>query len=690
MTEKLISRDRELLTLKDGLKNVRSGKGGIFVLTGEAGFGKTYLIDKFLDLCKDKDEGALHLYVEAQAPIGKFNVSNIRPLYPFAKLAEMLLENKHVSANQKFARNLGLTALSIVPLVGDVFYAVKEVGRDWRQFKRDKSSAEIGNVSIAAADYYDLICSYADKAPLVLCLDDMHWADAQTVELLNLFAASIDNIPLMLVLGVREQVVETQALPMYSFIGKHKNKTKNLDFLELEIFDQNDISRLSAQYFENYVPNDEFEEWIDEHSYGVPGVVAEYLKYFSQYPPFGPDGRLATNFKGNEFLPATVQSLFSQHLEKLTEDDKHILSVCSTEGREFTATILAELLKTDVLDTIKKLKSLQNRTNIVKSIGAQKRYGVKTTVYKFTQAFYQSYFENLLEYEEYVALHGEIAQYLKEKYNNSKLDDVKKSIVPYLAAHSIEAGDEGTAQDMMLETAKMAKEYGSDEILKQAYSNFMQYSDNPEVAADANADNRHKEFLEMMKDAINTADIMPEKTTGERDQIAAEDVINFESVRLAVVNNYHLKNYEVAAQKAENYLESKEYLPAIEEAQLLALAAKARIELGDFKTANSELAKALKIFEKRQEPQAEHFVLNTCAVLNAEQGNYNKAFFYLEEAAKKAVGLPPELRLITVSNIALILKKMQPAKSQKYYESAVKLCEVLAYKRFANDLEQVW
>ena len=56
MTEKLISRDRELLTLKDGLKNVRSGKGGIFVLTGEAGFGKTYLIDKFLDLCKDKDD----------------------------------------------------------------------------------------------------------------------------------------------------------------------------------------------------------------------------------------------------------------------------------------------------------------------------------------------------------------------------------------------------------------------------------------------------------------------------------------------------------------------------------------------------------------------------------------------------------------------------------------------------------
>jgi hypothetical protein len=62
----------------------------------------------------------------------------------------------------------------------------------------------------------------------------------------------------------------------------------------------------------------------------------------------------------------------------------------------------------------------------------------------------------------------------------------------------------------------------------------------------------------------------------------------------------------------------------------------------------------------------------------------------LEEAAQKAVALPPELRLVTISNISLVLKRTQPAKSKRYYEAAVKLCESLDYKRFKNDLEEIY
>lgn len=660
------------------------------VLSGETGIGKSYLIKHFEEICDDKNNTIPKISIESQAPIGKFNVSNIRPLYPFSQIIEMLLSNKHLSAKAKLTKNLVMTVLASIPVIDSVFYAVKEISKDLEEYKKEQTGSSNTNWSETSKNYYKVICKYTEKTPLVIFIDDMQWTDSQSVELLNLFASTISSLPLMFVVGLRKLEIESQALPMLSFYNKNYGQNENVTFCELDIFSKNDISLLAQKTVANYSKNNDFEDWIEEHSYGVPGVVDEYLKYFKENPPFAADGKLNINLSGNEFIPASVQSLFSDHLSKLSEDDRNILSICSTEGREFTASVVAELLNTNVLEAIKKLKAIQNRTGIIKSIGAQKRYGVKTTIYKFNQAYYQSYFENLLEYEEYTSLHGEIAVYLKEKYNNSKLDDVKNSIVPFLAAHSIESEDDGTAKEMLVQSAKIAKEFGNNEMIMQAYESYRKYAENDidEVPTQKDIDN--KEFLENLKNSISDLPIQSQHhSNGEQYVSNPEDMINFESVRLAIVNNYHLNNYDIAAQKALDYIENNQDLPTIESSQLYSMAAKAFIELQELDKAEKIIFKALELLNVKSEPQAEHFVLNTAAILYHDLGNMSKAFEYLEQAAQKAVNLPPELRLLTVSNISFILKNTQPAKSKRYYDAAVKLCESLDYKRFLRNLEEL-
>lgn len=687
MITHVIARDYIINDFKKSLDDLRSGKGSIIVLSGESGFGKTHLMNHFQMICDDKDKTINKIYSESQAPIGKFNIGNIRPLFPFSKVLESLINNNHLSAKSKFAKNLGMTVLASLPIVGDVFYAVKEITKDLDAYKKDVTNTATKDFSKLKNDIETMIYKIIEKSPLVILMDDLQWSDSESSELLNLFAQSIHEKPLMFVLGIREQEAEDQLLPIKSFIAKNKGINPNVKFYELDRFTPTDINLLCRKILPNYTHNDEFEEWINNHSYGVPGIVDEYLKYFAQYPPFNPNGDLITDLQNSDFLPSTLQGLFGQNLEKLSDEDRHILSICSSEGREFTVTVAARLLNSDVLATIKKLKSIQSKTGIIKSIGAQNRYGIKTTVYRFAQAFYQSYFENLLEYEEYIALHGEITTFLKERYENTKLEDVRKSIVPYLAAHSMESGDEETAKNMMFESAKIAKEFGANEMIQNAYDSYKLLSGETDENSSSETINQEREFLETLITTMNSNQNSSPSNLTNSDVSNAEDVMNFESVRLAIVNNYHLENYEVAAQKAENYLNNQVDLPTVEEVQLLSLAAKSRIELKEYTKAEDHLNLALSKLNEKSEPQAEHFVLNVLALLHYELGNMHKADDYMKQAAEKSFKLPPELRLVTISNISHIMKHSQPAKAQKFYDAAIKMSKSLDYKRILRDLE---
>ena len=144
------------------IEELKQGKGSVISVKGESGFGKTHLAKTLSEESARRGAQVKAVMTEAQAPIGKFNLGNIQPLLPFTRALEKIIHDETASPEKKFMRNLGLTVLASIPLVDVVFYAVKEIGKDWREFKKDKSSEKMRKVSTATADYYDTFLSMTD------------------------------------------------------------------------------------------------------------------------------------------------------------------------------------------------------------------------------------------------------------------------------------------------------------------------------------------------------------------------------------------------------------------------------------------------------------------------------------------------------------------------------------------------
>ncbi|MDT3740515.1 MAG: AAA family ATPase [Candidatus Kapabacteria bacterium] len=681
---KLIGNEYFSQVFNDAVIRLKNGSGSIILLAGESGFGKSYLLNHYTELMKKQGAGVRSVFTEGQAPIGKFNLGNIQPLYPFSKAIEHYLEDDSVTPEKRFAKNVGLTVLASIPLIDTVFYAVKEIGRDWRQFKKEKSSEKAKQVSSATADYYDSLRSFADQMPLILFMDDMHWADSQSVELLTLIAENLKDLPLLIVVSYRRSMLEAQGLPLYSFVMNF-SAGGNISVVELDSFNKEQIGELSALYFDRYKRNIEFEEWIHEHSYGVPGVATEYLKYFQKYPPFSPDGSLATNFKGNEFLPTTVQSVFTQHLESLSDEERNIIAVCSAEGREFTAMVVAHLLNSDILTTIKKLRALQTKTGIIRSIGPETRYGVKTTVYKFTQAFYHSYFENSLEYEEYTSLHGQIASLLKQKFEQTENDLIREEIAPYLAAHSAESGDVETAKSMLLLSAQHAQKYGSSDAVRHAFNKFSQMD-----SSDDKDKLNNLEFRQMLSSDYPESTAEKSTLTDSTDnntQIFDSSIIDFTLYRKSIINDILSGKYESAVDKAGSLLGRTDVdLNTAEKAQLLTLQAKCLIEIHDFTKAEIIVNQANDLIKSKSDEQAECLVYNLTAQYYNAAGNMPKSYYFLDKSANLVSKLPLEMRLLTLANIAVITQKSSPDKAKEYMKAARKLSKSLNFDKLSEDL----
>ncbi len=675
----IIGQEDNLAICKKAIRETKKGNGSVIGIAGESGVGKSFFLNHLIDSLQNEEELNAVL-VECQAPIGNFNVANIKPLDPFSRAIHHIMNKSNLTAQQRFGRNVALTLFSSLPLIGDAFYAAKELGRDWRQYKKEKSSENPGKAQNVTVDYYDSLQALADKQKLVILFDDFQWADPQSVELVNMLVESISDLPILIVFTFSQSVVDNQTLPLGSFLSNNSER-KSYKQLSIEPFDLDQINVYCSKIMDYYIPNPEFEKWIIEKSFGVQGVVAEYIRYFTQYPPFDAQGNLVTNFEDNEYLPSSLQMLFSRELDEMSEEDKNIFAICSSEGKTFTAVVVSQLLNLDILSTIKKLRSLQ-KTGIIKSMGPKVKYGIKTTCYRFTQAFYHTYFEQSLEYEEYIALHGQIAAFLKQKFEETDNAALKEEIAPFLAAHSSEAEDKDTAKDMLIRSAQAAEKYGNDDVINAALTTLKGLGQLSSVDLENISTNQKlSEMAGVHKDFSGGV------ITVSNEFVNMEQPEDFYTIRKILVQLYHSEKFAKLIITASDYLDKhSDELRNSEKIQINAMIAKAHIDEGNMTEAYEYVQDSVDLAEKSGDPQSECIALNIYGVYLFSVGKVREAQNTLERAAKLSLELPPELRLLTLTNIAVSMKNISPEIAGKYYNAARKLASNLNFQDFANDI----
>jgi class 3 adenylate cyclase/tetratricopeptide (TPR) repeat protein len=318
----LIGRDGELASLTARWSGVVDGDGRAVLILGEPGIGKSRLLE------------ALHRNVSAtpHAFVGwqcsAFHQT--KPLYPIIEhLTRAADINDGDDAPTRLAKLTTLLTVAEMPIEGalPLLAALLSLPPEAGYSLPDLTPTQRRSATIAALG--DWIRRIAGQKPLLLNLEDAHWADATTLELMTLLIDAIGGMPLMAVITGRPEFVSpwTGRAKVHIIVLDRLND-RECEGLVREIIGSNDVPTPTI-------------EQIVSRSDGNPLFVEELSAAV-----------LGTGSKERQAVPDSLQSSLMARLDQLG-DAKRTAQLCAVLGRRFARPLLAQLCNAgpDLLDT---------------------------------------------------------------------------------------------------------------------------------------------------------------------------------------------------------------------------------------------------------------------------------------------------------------------------------------------------
>lgn len=428
--------------LQQHIDTWQKGKGGVVFLSGSPASGKSYILDTLEQQLK---ESAIR--VDCRQPIGSLNVATIQPLQPFGLAIERLYQSGEQVARKRLAMNIGMSLLASLPIAGEIFYAIKSVRQDVSEYKRE-TAALAQKRKVAIEECIEALERIAEQTPFVLLVDDAHWSDSQSIEVLKHIASDASN-KLLIIWAFEPRLAREHNPALTSLLASRNATAHSIALTSMLAQDSEQVLRAIAPTLH---ATPEQLQLLHERSGGLPGVLVEYVRYLERTGEIASDGTIKTD----GILTSGVQ--LGSHpstdllLHEVPEEDAILLAMCAAEGREFTVFLLAALTNTDAITTIRTLRRIEKRSNTIQSIGVRTRHGVKCTTYRFTSDLAYTYFLHYASYEERKHIHQRIIEVLNKEHNNADVEAVRTQLAAVIAAHGVIAEDSETINRMLSET----------------------------------------------------------------------------------------------------------------------------------------------------------------------------------------------------------------------------------------------
>ncbi|MFF2054055.1 AAA family ATPase [Leifsonia sp. NPDC058194] len=286
----MIGRESDLAALRDELEAVAAGGTRAVVIGGEAGIGKTRLITEFLDHAS----GSATVLLGRCVDLG----SDGAPYAPFAAALRRLIEVVGVDA----------VLAAAGPGAGGLSALLPELA--------DETSVP---VRAGAERLYELVTvlleNLSAERPLVLAVDDIHWADTSTLELLRFVVRMSERGRVLVLLGYRSDEV-SRGHPLRAYLAELE-RTRRVTRWELGRLTRAQVAA-QLELLLGCVPDAATVDQVNRFSEGVPFFVEELA---------GIDG-LATG----DDLPETLRELLLARYERLSEPAQRLLRIVSAGG----------------------------------------------------------------------------------------------------------------------------------------------------------------------------------------------------------------------------------------------------------------------------------------------------------------------------------------------------------------------
>lgn len=336
-----VGRTAERERLQAIWEKARRGPLRLALIGGEAGVGKTRLSTQL----------ALHLHLEGATVLyGRCDEDLGVPYQPWTQLLGHLVKAAPQPLLDAHVERFGGDLARLVP-------ALRERLPDMPSARESDPETERYLMYAAVAG---LLEQAGEEEPLMLILDDLHWADAPTLALLRYVATSGTPIRAMLVATYRDSDVSRDH-PLTALLAALHGE-QSVERMELAGLDADDVSALivAATGHELDAEGRALADEIARETAGNPFFASEVLRHLTESGAFVRDNdgrwRLAGDL-ADLGLPQSVREVIGQRVERLGPDARTVLSAAAVIGRDFDLDLLlavVELSEEQVIDLLEK------------------------------------------------------------------------------------------------------------------------------------------------------------------------------------------------------------------------------------------------------------------------------------------------------------------------------------------------
>jgi class 3 adenylate cyclase/tetratricopeptide (TPR) repeat protein len=416
----LVGRADELQRLDQVLVAAAEGRGGIIGIRGEAGIGKSRLSEAF----------RTRVASSASAEWLSAQCSPYDEASAYAPLAGMLARLFSVEPGDSAAARaaavrdgvagMGISAPDAVPLVCELLGTAAPDSHPLPPMtplmRKERT------LSVVA----DIVAQAAATRPVVMCVEDLHWADASTLEFLALLAARVPALPVLLC-GTFRPEFEATWIPAEATIA--------LDRLAP------DESRALATSAASRPLPEALAGLIHSRTDGIPLFVEEIAKAIVESGVLD-DGRAHDAAAWEAAIPGSLRDSLAARLDRLGPA-RRIAQVAAVIGRDFAREMLAAVVD-DPADEIDAALS-----RLVDSGLAYREGGGESPRFTFKHALVRdAAYESLLRPAR-LALHSRVAAAIRDRF--PELRGTRPDLV---ARHMSEAGERAAAIPLWLEAGK--------------------------------------------------------------------------------------------------------------------------------------------------------------------------------------------------------------------------------------------
>jgi len=433
-TSGFIGRRQELAVLIAALDDALAGRGRLVMLAGEAGIGKTRIVQELASHAESLEVQVLWgwCYEREGAP----------PYWPWVQPIRHYI---NVVDPQQSRSEMGPGAADIAEVVPEV-----------RQTLPDLDPAPALEPDQARFRFFDSIATFfknaAQAQPLMLVLDDLHWADRPSMLLLEYMASQIGDSRVMMV-GTYRDIEITGHHPLSETLAQlsrepvcRREHLGGLDLEETGRFIESSTGR---------VPSTNLVEAVHSHTEGNPFFTAEVIRLLSD------QGELEVAQKGgigSIRIPEGVREVIGQRLNRLSDSCNQVLTMASVIGREFKFGLLK------ILDSDASEEALLEMVDEAVAARLIEESPGGIDQYRFSHALIQQTLSEQLTTSRRVRLHARLAHALDELYGDNPRDHVAE-----LAYHFAEAlpvtGPEKSVHYSLLAGERALATYAYEEAL---------------------------------------------------------------------------------------------------------------------------------------------------------------------------------------------------------------------------------